>query len=255
MLIDEPKTEVNETEQDIPVSSEETVEATPAYEPNLSLSIGDETIAFDDRFKSIITDQESEDLIKGLYTDSHSYKKVTSELQRLGELKESSPSEFIKTFGISDDTILELAREILNQEEMSDEDKQKLADEQKSSELNQREQEVALKQHEYELNQALSAPNVIKFAEKFDAKSGKEGAFKSQISTYGASIFNSENRYVSPEQAVQAVMEQFVNFVDLEEPAAPEPLPNLGTTSNSPASKKIKSIDDLKKHIAQMGVK
>jgi hypothetical protein len=126
------------------------------------------------------------------------------------------------------------------------------------------------------LETSLARDDVKSFADAFDARVGKPGAFRTEVQRRGEYEWNRTNGKVdlTPEQAVQAVMMDYRGMI---QPANPTPapaaqgptggatgaagagtppvvtsnktgtIPTVGGKSQSPMTKKPRSLDDLKK--------
>ena len=123
----------------------------------------------------------------------------------------------------------------------------------------------------YGLQVTLARPDVQSFASSFDETAGKPGSFREAVRQHGDYVYRSSNGRVdlTPEQAVQQVMERYGKFVQPRQasqagqgnpnpqPAPTKPLPNLGSGRGGSAATgkpKFTSLDQLKAHARKMGV-
>jgi hypothetical protein len=120
------------------------------------------------------------------------------------------------------------------------------------------------------LQVALERPDVKTFAEAFDAKVGKPGAFRDAVCDLGeyAHMKSGGKSELTPEQAIQQVMQSYGVFIQapsaMPAPQAPAPtpapqaqpqvpvIPNVGGRAASPTKPKVKSLDDIKKLAASL---
>lgn len=308
-LTEPPKEEeVGEPQLDTPAAEEEP--QAPAYEPDYSYTIKSKQFEFDDRLRDVIKDKESEDYVRDLVTRAEgleSYKSRVSErdaelsslrdqhseiqgsaekykvgFERLNGLAQSDLSSFQKAWGVSDQAIVDLARNIVQQDENPQIASQRQTQfnsvvqgwqhqDQMSQHQSQQSNE-SQRLHDLEMQIATQAPEAASFQQAFDQARGKEGAFKEMVDTYGSAEFARGN-YVKPQDSVKAIMEQWKGVItpqqqiqgqpnlqqmtqSVQPQAAPQrtanPLPNMGSgRTGSPVKKKM-SWADLKQ---QAGLK
>lgn len=132
-------------------------------------------------------------------------------------------------------------------------------------------QEAQVQTRTTELQQALSTPDVSAVAQAFDARVGREGAFRDEVVKRGVLAWHTSGQDISPAQAIQEVMQLYGALTSGQQAAAQmaqvaspqgQPavaqaqkaptLPNIGGNNGSPARKAPKSLDELKKLAAQM---
>ena len=179
---------------------------------------------FDERLRGIITDKESEDYVRELVTKAHGldtfktklsekeqaftdieakygeaqtgYQKYERGFQRLEELKEKDLSSFAKAWGITDQSILDLARNIIQQDENPALAQQRQTqfnsvvqgwqqqDQQQQYEVQASNESARL--HEMEMELAFSKPEVTEFEKAYDQAKGQSGAFRQMVDTSGS---------------------------------------------------------------------
>lgn len=278
------------------------------WKPNLTYRRDKEEIAFDEWLQPVVTSPEIENQIRELYTRANgfdSYKSRLEESQRKIDnlalesqrLKDESeyarqgieglkklaledfPS-FAHLVGLDDEKILGYATRRLDYQEKSPAERKLIDDEiaqrvnsySRSAEAeNLRRQNTALmqQQHEAEMTQALSIPEISRFEIEFDKRLGKEGAFKDHVRQYGSSQYQASKRYIKPLEAVQAVYQQYKplfadaleeainkNATKNDQKAGSKPPKNLGAGRNTTiVTKRIKSIADLRKRADELAAR
>lgn len=118
----------------------------------------------------------------------------------------------------------------------------------------------------------LERPDYSSFAQEYDTRKGKQGAFRDLITLMGEQEFNRSGKIISPLEAAKAAVDllgmkagapvqQAAAAPQPEAQPAPAPqkkitLPNVGSAkATAPAKSKPKSIDDLKRIHQQMASK
>ena len=128
--------------------------------------------------------------------------------------------------------------------------------------LSQERQQAAINETLDRLDAVVASPQVAEIAKGFDSRLGQDGSYKMEVLRTAANLATQLKRDVSIEEAV----EHFNKMIGVTpaqnaapqsapQPKAPEPkptLPSLNGKATSPATQKIKSIDDLKKLRTQM---
>lgn len=145
-----------------------------------------------------------------------------------------------------------------------------------NEELNQKVQylengtvEQAVQARTTELQSVLSRPDVHSFIQAFDARLEKPGAFRDLVIRHGKAEFDATGKDVNAEDAVNAVLRYLGHQTQVASPATkpnesataaaapsaprvitakakPTVIPNVGSSTSSPAVKRPKSIDDLR---------
>lgn len=127
------------------------------------------------------------------------------------------------------------------------------------------------------LQSALMRPDVSSFAQSFDQRLGRSGAFFEEVCATGDLAWSQSNgkEDLSPDQAIERVMKKWGGIVQTQAPAAAAPpaaaagsqagpgtqatttsktapvIPNVQGRTSSPMKSKPRSIEDLKKLRAQ----
>lgn len=123
------------------------------------------------------------------------------------------------------------------------------------------------------LDSSLARPEVKTFAEQYDARVGKPGAFRQEVIAQGELAWTQSNGSVdlSPEQAIQQAMQKWSPFFQQPQASAAQPsaqaqgsqagtgmpaqgntgtpavIPNVQGRTSSPMKKSPRSLDDLRK--------
>lgn len=205
----------------------------------------------DTKFKSIV------DEVKDLYNfiDKQDFDNVLSKLK----IDEKSLMEWMyKKLSLND--LPKDQQELYNknreyQQQLYQLEKEKLAREQQLQEFQTMEQQQKINQVHQTLDNLISAQNVADIAKNFDLRVGQPGAFKQEV-IYRADMHEKmTGESWSPEEAVQQTLKihafnaqpkaetkQFNKGAVEQKPT----LPNIAGPATSPASQKIKTLDDLK---------
>jgi len=205
-------------------------EADTDYKPNYSYNIDGQPYEFDDRFKEIIKDKESEDAVRDLFTRAKGLEKAQkirdSYKERLhvqerdyGQLKEYTDKTLMKSKALYDngnkleailnlfpaDDLLHCADEIKRYNEASDVEKEawqirfehnmRLHDAQQEGSVADRQtQELLARNTELEINQAINFDKETKeIAEWVDSRHG-EGFFKKEVYKHAEFGYNDARR-------------------------------------------------------------
>lgn len=127
--------------------------------------------------------------------------------------------------------------------------------------LNQAQQQAAVDNHLKELDGIVSSPAINDIAKNFDSRLGQDGSFKLEVLRRAAVISKQRGSDMSVKEAVDdflKVLGQSGQITSQDSTqttpqAASKPtLPSLSGKATSPATQKIKSLDDLKKLSRQM---
>lgn len=270
------------------------------YQPNYSFKVLDQELEFDERVKSAIKDKESEDYFRDLYTKAHGldsyktklesksseaeqfqnqystvsgeYEKLRDGVEQLGNLSQKDFTTFQKYMNIPDDQILKRAQQIISLKDRPESERTQIDDlyrgrvegfrtQSEMQNLQQQNQQLMERQHQFELNQALSQQNIVSFQSEFDKKLGA-GAFMKHVENYGRSETEMRKSYVAPLEAVSAVYKIYKdlftsnadNLQQSQRNAPPPPPPsNLGSGANRTSTRKqVRTLDDLRKLAQQM---
>lgn len=286
-----------ETTEEVSAEAEE-----PAYEPDYTFKVYDEEKEIDDFFKGLIKDKETEEKVREFMCKAYGLEPMK---EKYNALKERVNTEYKpqveqftnmqqninligemankKDFGSIFDFLKWNRQDILNwavqeAEYMQMPPEQKALYEQQRQLQNQAyqaqhqnqmyEQQIMQKEVEtrtLQLDYELQRPDVSSFAQNYDSKAGKPGAFKEEVIKQGQIAWHVEGKDIPIMEAVQRTMQRFGNFVQTTEtpapvetrpvsvkdkvvtPATKQTLPNIQGKGTSPARPKIRNLDDIKK--------
>lgn len=277
------------------------------YSPDYKFKVRNEEFEFDEKLRPLVTNKDVEDHLRDLYTKSHGidylkkgldeksntitelssgksqleneFNSMKEGFVRLGEMSRNDFTSFQKSMEISDDAILKRAEEIIDYRS-ADNDRRheidkihqdrmsKYHDEDNLSSLQKENQELRRTQHQLAFNQAMSDSGVIEFKTGFEKRMG-EGSFNAEVQHYGSFIYNTQKRYISPSEAIGAVMNRYKPFVETVNPVVtsnntvegnstqsnkiPNPIPSLGSGKPvSPTKRRFKSFDEMRKYGEEM---
>ena len=289
----------NENADETVVNDDESTE----YIPNYKYNVKDQEYEFDEFIRPTINDPEIENQVRELYTRAKGLDTVKSrfeetknklsnlelEIQRYKEENEFAKQgieglkrlavedfpSFAHIAGIDDKTILSYANRRLDYQEKPEHERIEY-DREMSARASQYTQAMELEklrrqnesimraQHERDMSQALSMPEISQFQSVFDKRMGKEGSFIDYVRQHGSNEYKRTKQYVPPLVAVQSVYNQFKplfidalnDFSKKEEAnsgASKKPPKNLGPGRNStPVNKKYKSLEDLRKRANEL---
>jgi hypothetical protein len=293
----------------------------PAYEPNFRFKAYDREGEIEEWARQYIKDKETEDRFRQLYAKSTGfdflkdrYKSRSSEyndlktrysdvetkaqqaekaFDELRYLRDNDLHGFLEACKIPPDKLIDYVEKHLeflgkSPQEQAEikkvrEDQQRLRQlEQQNQQFSQAQEQQALDTHKNEFWGYMEHPEVQGFAENFDARAGREGAFAQAVIQHGDLHFRATGETLKPLEAIRAVYKQYKGFIGGEsaqtrprhpngqyapsrdeshregaEGGPPEKrppvIPNVGRgTTASPTKRVFKTLDDLKKHAAAL---
>lgn len=251
--------------------------------------------------RGVIKDADSEKKIKELYEKAYGldvvkprFQQTRQELQEIRTQHQSLLKDvqevrehyargdfdsFFKTLQIPEEKVLQWMYDKITYNQLPPEQRQPLdarkaaeqrawAAEQRAMELEQVASTSTVEAKRYALQVALERPDVKSFAQNFDTRAGKPGAFVDELYDIGeAEWARSQGRVdLTPEQAIQKVMSKYGAFLGGQAQQAPPPgvqgtqapnptaqtkvpvIPNVGGAATSPTQKpKARNLEDIKK--------
>ena len=253
----------------------------------------------DEFVRGSIKDPETEKKIKELYEKAHGLDIVKPRLQATRQELQEMKGEvqqyrqgvdalrqdytrgdfeaFFKRLNISEEKVLQWVLDKVNYNELPPEqrqglDKQKSAEqrawdaEQRAEQLSQQFEQHSQQSKGFALQVALEKPDVKTFAGTYESRTGKPGSFREAVCELGEyTWYKSQGQIdLTPEQAVQKLMEQYGSLLSGGSPQAPAPgatptqssatspgaiptIPNVGGRSTSPTQSRPKNLDDIRK--------
>lgn len=274
--------------------------AAAAYEAKLKYKVYDKELDFDPVFKDLVKDEKVENKLRELHEKAHgldivkpkyvelrqNHQELAEEHQGLlggiQELRECVQrrdfDSFFTRLKIPHELVLQWLVDKVEYNELPPEqraviDARKKAERdavQARKELESRDQQYfqqASRAKATLLDMALERAEIRAFADAYDAKVGKPGAFRDAVCDYGEAVYFSRKEDLSPDQAIKDVMSHYGKFVAPSSPAAspaapaqangqpptpkakePPVIPNLNGKQTSPAKNTgPSSVDDLRK--------
>jgi hypothetical protein len=279
--------------------------AAAAYKPNFKFKANNADHEIPEVLRGVIKDAETEKQVREIMEKAHGLEPVKGRLaetrtkletvEKENTLYKSSISELKEAYNQGDlDTVFSKLRipeqkilqwivdklhyqelppeqrQVLDARKQAESDARLLA--KQNTDLQNQYQEQVSSAKGMQLQMALSKPEIASFAEAFDSKAGKAGAFYDKVCEIGETAFYTRNVDLTPEQAVKEAMDFFGKFVS---PAAPAPaatpaatvtpaapasspqaapkskeppvIPNVTGKTSSPTKQKPRSIEELKK--------
>lgn len=223
--------------------------------------------------------QTTREELKSVKTEYDTMQKSVQDLGKM--IQQGDLDSFFENIQLSPGKVYQWVLQKLQEQEMPAEqrafslqarEQKRRADmlEQQLQEKSQLVQQNSSQTMELQLDFGLKSPEVKPFAEAFDAQVGKPGSFREQVIQRGL-LAERTGADLPVEQAIKQVMEMYGRFMpaaNTAEQAAPgfaapqaqtqqavaaKPvIPNIQGKGGSPASKKIKSIAQLREISAQM---
>jgi hypothetical protein len=227
---------------------------TQDYQPNFKFRVDEKEFEFDDRIRPLITDKESEEYFRDIYTKAHGlelvkqraeehkkkYQETSSQygdlrnqfdhvqntLQKINALKGDDFGTFQKVWEIPDAAILRRASEILgthdNPEARDRVEKgyrdriEMLQYEDRINREGQVSQAMQRQLHEMKMDRALTDPEIQRFSKEYDRRVGQQGAFIEEVNRLGTIEFH-QGRYLDPQVAVSQAFQRLSKLVPVTE--------------------------------------
>jgi hypothetical protein len=232
------------------------------WQPNFKFRVDDKEFEFDERVRPLITDKDSEEYFRDIYTKAHGLELVKSRaeehkkkyqetsqqfgdlrnqfdhvqntLQKLNGLKAEDFGTFQKVWEIPDAQILKRASEILgthdNPEARAQLDKvysdriEMLKYQDRIDRESQSSNAVQRQLHEMKLDRALNEPEIQRFAREYDRRTGQAGSFVEEVNRLGTLEFH-QGRYLDPQVAVAQAFQRLSKLVPLTDGQQASPSP------------------------------
>jgi len=225
-----------EGEEDPPPVEEDEV---PEFVPNYKFSVLDKEHEVPEKFRSLITDEETQKEVVEIFEKSmgldHIKEKYGVSKTRVGELEkqyadvESGVKDlrshvesgdyaaFFSRMGIPVENVLQWVIDRVNYQEMSPEEKSQV-DRQKAAQFQLQDAQTSANQVRDEMTQRLDQakanelrsvfkePQIVDFQKQYDEQLGKAGAFKSAVLDEGELAWQLHKEEISGEEAVRRLM-------------------------------------------------
>lgn len=291
---DDASGEANEEAQDGEGDEGESDDGEPAYVPNTKYKVLDKEYEIDPKLHASLN-AETEPIIRELYEKASGLDAVKASRDQfrtqaqeteatlqsfagqvnevMGLLKAGDLEGFFEQVKLSDDQIAQYILEKARIAQLTPEERSVYTE----RDLLRRRNANLSKEHQTASTEAqttaanarmqaldihLAAPEQAPLVKDFEARNGA-GSFRKSVAEYARSVWYSEKKDLSPEEATQA----FIKFAGLQMPtaAAPKPgtvdvskrvvskpkaktIPNYGSSQASVTSQKPKNLDELKKY-------
>lgn len=266
----------------------------PKYEPNYKFTIGKDEKEFDEWARPWVKNKEDEDRVRDLFTRAHGldsvkerYKQSQDHLKVERAEKENLQGfyteldsyinrrdfqAFIDRTGIPEDLVLEWVKKRLEYEEMDPQKKyaydrerefrkNSYAESARLQQLEQQNQQILAQQRNFELDAALSKPEVAEIVKAFDEASRRNGtpSFREEVIQRGIAKFHASQKDLPAEVVVSELAKMFSHMVvPKAQPTQPTPvpvaiakppvIPHVGGGNTSPVERQIRTLEDLEKY-------
>jgi len=281
----------------------------PAYTPNFKYKAALQEKELDPFFRDLVKDADSEKKVKDVFSraDAFDYMKTKYEsrdkefgtlqtdyqnqsavVQRVNEAKSKGDLDTVfRNVGLNDHQVIQWAakrvdylqmmnglppeqREAIQQQEQAQIQNQSYQEQMSQMQTDLQSQRV--QNRTIMLDQAMSRQDVSQAAGFWDNKMGNQGAFKDMVVEEAQREWYMNKVDLSPEQAVQKVMQRFGKFIDVQnagsqdsnafqnQPQAPQMpqsrpiIPAVPGSSKTPIKRQYKSLDELKARAKELEV-
>ena len=213
--------------------------ATPAYNPNFKYKVHDQEKEFDELFRPLVKDADSEKKVReiheklfGFEVIKPKYEARTQELETLKKeyfpvkegitqlkewVKAKDFDSFFQGCNIPENMIMEWVAQKLRYQGLPPEEKERYdrqtqlerenAELKKASQGYQSEsQQARVAARETELNTVLQSPEVNSVMQAFDSQAGKTGAFREEVILRAQALYFQTGKDVSAKEAVDSLM-------------------------------------------------
>lgn len=272
----------------------------PTYTPNFKYKAALQEKELEEFWRPLVKDADSEKKVKELFTKVDAFdfmknKKETLEqqyqsmhgdfeqvnqtVQRFNQsVQQGDLSSAFRLAGITKDQIFRWTQQQLELQDMPPEQRsqieqaeaarsQKYDLEQKVTYFQQQFEHQAVQARAVQLDVALMRPEVARFAETWDRNADQSGAFKNFVIEEAKKVYYDTQRDMSPEEAINSVMQRFGKFLNVGEATVQSPqaipqagaqrpppvIPNITGKAASPIKKVPGSIAELRKLAKEMG--
>jgi hypothetical protein len=286
--------QASQTKEMSPPSATSSEPQAPQFEPNFKFTIGKDEKEFDEFVRGIIKDKETEEKIRDLYTRAHGldsvkerHKETQTYLKAERQEKEQLQSfykeldsyinnrdfgAFLERTGIDKNLVLEWVKQELEYQEMDPQKKyaydrerefrkNSYAESARLSQLEQQNQQILAQHRNFELDAALSKPEIAEIVKAYDEASRSNGtpSFRDLVIERGIAKWHATQQDVPAEVVVGELAKMFSHMVAPKAQPAPTPtpgpvanakppvIPHVGGGNTSPVERKITSLDDLQK--------
>lgn len=267
----------------------------PKYEPNYKFTIGDKEHEFDEFLRTAIKDKDTEEQLRQLYTRAHGldavkernkqtqeYLKVErQEKEQLqgfykeldGYINQRDFGAFLERTGIDKNLVFEWVKQELEYQELDpqkkyayDRDrefrKNSYAESARLQHLEKQNQQILTQQRNFELDAALSKPEIAEVAKAFDEASRRNGtpSFREEVIQRGIAKFYA-TKQDTPAEVLVSEMAKMFSHMAMPKASVPQPtpapqtvvtakppvIPHVGGGNTSPVERQVRTLEDLEK--------
>lgn len=277
--------------------------ATPAYQPNFKYKAFGKEKDLPEAFRSLIKDPETEKSVKDVFTRADAFDDMKSrhdntskEFQNVLQTHQALDKDVKRVMGfrnngdfdnffaalkISDNDIFNWAQQKLNamkdpaqlqQYQSAAQQRAAMIEQQDNfTNLQQSYSNQAVQARTMQLDMALNRPEVSRYVQAWDSANQTPGAFRNFVAEEARRIWHESRaagkpRDVSPEEAIQSVIQRFGRFLNVGDTAgqpsqavqqpsnrqAPPVIPMIAGQAASPIKKVPKNLDDIRKLAKEM---
>ena len=279
--------QADDDQSELPSSSEPLPEQ-PAYKPDFGYVVLDQKKELPEQVRPLIKSKDDEEYWKTVYRKAdgiehvksrHEHTKaerdefrtkfsdLNSKVEKFQHFAKNDFGAFLEAAGVTNDQVFDYVKTQLKLQDASPEERLQHEQSRKfvvqnyelQQQLSQQEQfsrQLAQQQHENNLQLAISGSS--NFVNEYEGRLGA-GAFRKHVEEYGNTVWATQQKYVSPQEAVEAVASKFKPFFQQQQTSAQSPvsaptftptpsvIPSVGKGRNvSHATSSPKSLDDLR---------
>lgn len=257
------------TKEAAPADAGKGTVGTPAYAPNFKYKIMDQEREFDEIFRPLVKDPETEKKIKefhekayGLdvvkadrdrvkekakeyetkYKDFESkYSDLDKSLTQLGKfMAQDDLDSFFSSIRLPEEQVFRWVAKKLREMELPPEQRAEIQRqneyrqrayylEQQNQDLETRYQAQQVQARTMELDTTLARPDVQQFVSEFDSRRGTPGSFRKAVIERGATFYKLYGQDLPVEQAVSQVMQEWKPFLTPQQATATPSTPQAAT--------------------------
>lgn len=265
---------------------------------NFKFSVMDKEHEFDEWVRPFVKDEGSYNQVRELYEKAYGldyvkpkyeearqelqniqgqYGAITDDLGKLGTFIQDvhggnidSMKNVLDALKLSDEHVLQYAVNRLSYLDLPEDQRKQMDDrvhrdrqlvelQRENEKYKQYQSQRELDKLSFELDMELGSPEISQIAQDFEARAGKQGAFRDAVVRHSVAEHQMTGRDLMPREAVQSFIQSMglvgaASQQQAGEPVAqavqtqqrPATLPQTGSSGGSPARQKVRSLDDLK---------
>jgi hypothetical protein len=235
---------IGQTDTQAPETNGEAQAVAPQYTPNFKFKVYDEEKEFDEMFRGLVKDAETEKKVREFHEkafgldyqkpkyerlkNEHSelstkYSNIDASLKQLSTLvRENDLGAFFEAINIPKNMVFNFVKQELEKMSAPPEQRQQMDEferirrenmmlRQQTEHINSRYETESLQAKQLELDTTLSRPEIANFSANYDAKMGK-GAFRNAVIERGLLTYHTTGQQIPVMQAVQEAMNHWSPF-------------------------------------------